>query len=86
MGSDKLGSDPIQLRAQLRWRKHLDLGAPPSQLFGQRHEQLGTDLDHSAQLGDPVVSRGGGFTTASVIDPFGNVVGLMHSPHWAGRH
>lgn len=43
-------------------------------------------LARGAQLRDPVVPRGGGFATASVIDPFGNVVGLMHSPHWAGRH
>ena len=36
---------------------------------------------------DPVVNRGDeGFVTASVVDPFGNVVGLMHSPHWAGQH
>lgn len=34
----------------------------------------------------PVTARGGGFSTASVVDPFGNVVGLMHSPHWAARH
>lgn len=34
----------------------------------------------------PVTERGGGFITASIIDPFGNVVGLMHSPHWLGGH
>jgi predicted enzyme related to lactoylglutathione lyase len=32
---------------------------------------------------------GSGFTTASVIDPFGNVLGVMHNPHYleilAGR-
>jgi predicted enzyme related to lactoylglutathione lyase len=30
----------------------------------------------------PVVEREAGFVTASVVDPFGNVLGLMHSPHW----
>ena len=25
---------------------------------------------------------GSGFTTASVIDPFGNVLGVMHNPHY----
>lgn len=35
---------------------------------------------------DAVTSRGEGFVTASVVDPFGNVIGLMHSPHWAERH
>jgi hypothetical protein len=24
----------------------------------------------------------GGFVVASVVDPFGNIVGLMHSPHY----
>lgn len=26
--------------------------------------------------------RGGGFFTASVVDPFGNVLGVMHNPHY----
>jgi predicted enzyme related to lactoylglutathione lyase len=26
--------------------------------------------------------EGGGFATASVIDPFGNVLGVMHNPHY----
>lgn len=35
---------------------------------------------------DPVVVRGDeGFVTASVVDPFGNVLGLMHSPHYLGQ-
>jgi hypothetical protein len=25
---------------------------------------------------------GSGFTTASVVDPFGNVLGVMHNPHY----
>jgi predicted enzyme related to lactoylglutathione lyase len=33
----------------------------------------------------PLIERGAGFVTAAVIDPFGNVIGLMHSPHWLGR-
>lgn len=31
---------------------------------------------------EPVVDRGSGFSTASVVDPFGNLLGLMHSPHY----
>lgn len=32
---------------------------------------------------DPLTKRGeGGWVTASVVDPFGNVLGLMHSPHY----
>jgi predicted enzyme related to lactoylglutathione lyase len=26
--------------------------------------------------------RGGGFITASVVDPFGNILGIMYNPHY----
>lgn len=29
---------------------------------------------------------GSGFATAAVVDPFGNVLGIMHNPHWLARH
>ena len=46
-----------------------------------------TDLvARGAVLHLPATERGGGFTTASVTDPFGNVLGLMQSPHWTRRH
>jgi predicted enzyme related to lactoylglutathione lyase len=33
---------------------------------------------------DPITPRGDtGFVTASVVDPFGNVLGVMTNPHWA---
>ena len=35
-----------------------------------------------AQENEPVTERGDGFATASVVDPFGNILGLMHSPHY----
>ena len=31
---------------------------------------------------EPLTSRGAGFITASVIDPFGNILGLMYNPHY----
>jgi predicted enzyme related to lactoylglutathione lyase len=35
----------------------------------------------------PVTPRGDeGYVTAAVIDPFGNVFGIMQNPHWAERH
>ncbi len=38
---------------------------------------------------EPHTERGEGFVTAAVIDPFGNILGLMHNPHYlsvvAGR-
>jgi predicted enzyme related to lactoylglutathione lyase len=35
----------------------------------------------------PVTERGeAGFVTASVVDPFGNILGLMYSPHFVEMH
>lgn len=31
---------------------------------------------------EPVTNREAGFITASVVDPFGNVLGLMYNPHY----
>lgn len=35
---------------------------------------------------DPVIQRGEGWWSASVSDPFGNLIGLIQSPHWAAQH
>jgi predicted enzyme related to lactoylglutathione lyase len=40
-----------------------------------------------AKAYDPITKRGdSGFVTASVIDPFGNVLGIMYNPHFVERH
>ena len=31
---------------------------------------------------EPLTPRGPGFVTASVVDPFGNILGLMHNAHY----
>jgi predicted enzyme related to lactoylglutathione lyase len=31
---------------------------------------------------DPLTPRESGFITASVVDPFGNILGLMYNPHY----
>lgn len=31
---------------------------------------------------EPVIQRGESFATASVIDPFGNILGVMYNPHY----
>jgi predicted enzyme related to lactoylglutathione lyase len=31
---------------------------------------------------DPLTKREAGFITASVVDPFGNILGLMYNPHY----
>lgn len=43
------------------------------------HERL---LAMGATPYQPVVEREAGFVTAAVLDPFGNVLGLIHSPHY----
>jgi predicted enzyme related to lactoylglutathione lyase len=39
-------------------------------------------LDLGATEYQAIMHHGGGFTTASVIDPFGNVLGIMYNPHY----
>ncbi|MBW5483200.1 VOC family protein [Streptomyces bambusae] len=39
-------------------------------------------LDLGATVYDKPVERGPGFVTASVVDPFGNVLGIMHNQHY----
>jgi hypothetical protein len=31
---------------------------------------------------EPLTTRGVGFVTASVVDPFGNILGLMYNRHY----
>ena len=31
---------------------------------------------------DPITPREAGFVTASVVDPFGNILGIMYNPHY----
>jgi predicted enzyme related to lactoylglutathione lyase len=39
-------------------------------------------LAMGAREWEPIMDRGNGFITASVIDPFGNILGLMENPHY----
>ncbi|TCO41572.1 putative glyoxalase superfamily protein PhnB [Kribbella antiqua] len=41
-------------------------------------------LSLGATLNDPITDRGEGtgFRTASVVDPFGNIIGIMNNPHY----
>ncbi|WP_129336269.1 VOC family protein [Cellulomonas endophytica] len=43
-------------------------------------------LARGATPHEPVRERGHGFRTASVVDPFGNLLGVMENPHWKRRH
>jgi predicted enzyme related to lactoylglutathione lyase len=39
-------------------------------------------LSMGAKEHQPLTDRGGGFVTASVVDPFGNILGIMYNPHY----
>ncbi|MEV5830168.1 VOC family protein [Spirillospora sp. NPDC052242] len=39
-------------------------------------------LEMGASLHEGITARGEGFVTASVVDPFGNVLGIMNNPHY----
>jgi predicted enzyme related to lactoylglutathione lyase len=39
-------------------------------------------LSRGAKEHEPVVQREAGFVTASVVDPFGNILGIMYNPHY----
>lgn len=43
---------------------------------------VATLLEMGATEYEPVTEREDGFVTASVLDPFGNVLGVMHNPHY----
>jgi hypothetical protein len=38
-------------------------------------------LARAAKEHEPIVERGDGFVTAAVVDPIGNIVGIMYNPH-----
>ncbi|MFC4947375.1 VOC family protein [Pseudonocardia sp. GCM10023141] len=49
-------------------------------------DNLQETLDHLESLGAkphaPITEHGPGFVTASVVDPFGNVLGIMYNAHY----
>lgn len=38
--------------------------------------------DLGGKVHQPAKDRGNGFVTASFVDPFGNILGIMHNPHY----
>ncbi len=43
-------------------------------------------IDQGAQELQAPEDRGHGFITATVVDPFGNILGIMHNPHYIEMH
>jgi len=43
---------------------------------------LATLLEKGATPYQPIITRGEGFITAAVVDPFGNILGIMYNQHY----
>ena len=39
-------------------------------------------ISKGAKVHQPIIDRKNGFFTASVVDPFGNILGIMTNPHF----
>lgn len=46
---------------------------------------LATFTARGARVAEPRTERGPGWVTASIIDPWNNVIGVMENPHWRGE-
>ena len=62
-------------------------GGPPAGAVVYWHvDDIEAALDRVLALGAkehaPITEQGDGFITASVVDPFGNVLGLMYNQHY----
>lgn len=66
------------------------LEAPGGALVSIHVDDIRAAVDRLLSLGamefDPITPRGEGWWSASVTDPFGNLLGLIQSPHWAAQH
>ncbi|WP_421742754.1 VOC family protein [Cellulomonas sp.] len=68
-------------------RRYVPNGGGPSGAVVSWHvDDLEGTLARLLELGatqhEGIVERGAGFITASVVDPFGNLIGIMTNPHW----
>lgn len=61
-------------------------GIPGGAVMFWHVDDLAATLEKLLAMGateyEPLIEREEGFTTASVVDPFGNVLGVMHNPHY----
>ena len=68
-----------------RYAPH-DTTGPAGAIMQWHVDDLEATLDRLISLGakelQGITPRGEGFVTASVVDPFGNVIGIMTNPHY----
>jgi predicted enzyme related to lactoylglutathione lyase len=69
-----------------RWATPGAAAEPGGALMYWHVDDLAATLDQVRSMGakeyQPVTPRGDGFVTAAVVDPFGNVLGIMYNPHY----
>ena len=87
----RLGPDEDELGIiDSRFARHPATSMPSGAVVYWQVDDVTAAVDRAVALGatahDPVTVREAGFVTGSIVDPFGNVVGLMHSPHWLAGH
>jgi catechol 2,3-dioxygenase-like lactoylglutathione lyase family enzyme len=65
-------------------------GEPGGAIMHWQVDDVSTAVAWLLELGateyQPITAREAGFVTASVLDPFGNILGLMYSPHFVAMH
>ena len=62
------------------------MGGPSGEIVYWHVDDLEATVARLTELGakeyEPITERGPGFVTASVVDPFGNVLGVMTNAHY----
>ena len=70
-----------------RYAPHGAAGGPAGSIANWQVDDVTAALDKLLSMGatehEPRIDRGGsGWVTASVVDPFGNILGLIYNPHY----
>jgi predicted enzyme related to lactoylglutathione lyase len=87
----RIGDDADELGIiDRRWAPPGARNAPGGAVVFWHVDDLEGTLERLLALGattyEPLTRREAGFATASVVDPFANVLGIMTNPHWLERH
>ncbi|MGD9985418.1 VOC family protein [Pseudonocardia sp.] len=88
----RIGDDEDELGViDRRWAPPGAPGTPGGAIVFWHVDDLEATVARLLELGatefEPITPRGdSGFVTASVVDPFGNVLGVMTNPHFAALH
>jgi predicted enzyme related to lactoylglutathione lyase len=69
-----------------RYARHGATGTPAGVIMNWHVDDLEASFERLLSLGatelEGITPRGEGFVTATVADPFGNVIGIMSNPHY----